>query len=201
MLLRKSMAVCAAVIAAALAACGGQQTTAHSAAIGSTTVTSETQESAPTSGVPPRPAPTKHATGPGRLLAPVILYRLLQDDPESPSYWAYFRTQGAFAPTGGDGTLTPGQIWIGDAWDDHDGITPLGAGTPRGRCYSWGVPRTSQLDQTAIGAPVQVTLRLARTTGVQQRTAHLRDASAGFFTPAFRRQLARIGCRLRPQHA
>jgi hypothetical protein len=130
------------------------------------------------------------------LLAPVLLYRLLQDDPESPSYWAFFRTQGAFPQENDDGSITPGQIWIGDSWDNHDGLTPQRAGTPRGRCYEWGVPRTTQLDQDAIGTPLQITLRLKRTAGVQERTVRLRDASSGFFTRRFRQQLARVGCKM-----
>lgn len=198
-LVRRLRRGCASIgvvtIGVVLASCGAAHTTTHTTATTATAQATATQTTAD-DGVPPRPAATEQSRGRGRLLSPVLLYRLLADDPASSSYYVFFRTEGAFPRKFFTGTTIPGQIWIGDSWDNHDGFIPLGDGTHRGRCYGWGVSRTPELDRDAIGTPIRITLRLKRTTGVQQRTVRLRDAGAGFDTRRFREQLARLGCKM-----
>lgn len=152
-------------------------------------------ESAPPRSVAPKP--TKRVRGPGRLLSKVLLFRTGPGSPDGPNYWAFFRTAGSFSTKGSDGTsVRPGDIWVGDANDDHDGFSPEGAGRPRGRCYGWDVYETPALQRVELGGSVDVTLRLHKTKGVQRRTPTLRAATHGFFNATFARRLARIGCRM-----
>lgn len=145
------------------------------------------------------PAP-RPVHGPGKLLAPVLLYRDTPDYLAGARYVVFFRAKAPFAGRTPDGGTVPGELRADAAWDGHDGYAgSIGPGTPAGKCYWWTLAPEAGLNRKLIGAKVQLRLKLHRTS-VQRRSARLRDLPPGYdsgswaVSPSMERDLATIGC-------
>jgi hypothetical protein len=144
-------------------------------------------------------ATTKHVHGKGRLLSPVLVFASLPDGKEKPAFYqyhVYFRTAGAFATSG----HSAGSLEVDDAIGrEADDVAHLGAGTPRGRCYSWTIVTlrklSSKVTKKRAGDTVTVRLDAYKTAKQVRRNVRMgawpRKAN---LDPAVEKAVRGIGC-------
>jgi len=152
---------------------------------------------------PASAAGTAHVRGPGKLLAPPLIYRDVHHAMgDQAAYVVYFRVKRSFSGKSNIGSSVPGILQADDASDDHDGYGgAFGPGIRNGKCYWWFLQEGAKdLDATNVGDTVDMTFKLHHTT-VQHRTVKLRALPAGkgdtwIKSPSVLRALRHMGCRM-----
>jgi len=146
----------------------------------------------------PAPRPVR---GRGRLLAPVLVYRDVEEQVDGGKYLVFFRVAKSFSGKNNVGEMVPGELRVEDVADTNDGFFgSFGLGTTAGKCYWWVLWHSPHLNRVPVGEQVKVALHLHRTSA-QRTTATMREipqdnGSAWESSPTLARDLAAIGCPL-----